>query len=581
MKHQANQLYGVGTWIAVLAVLLVQTRAQSQTPTIVRVGSLGGSYATAYAVNAQGVVAGDSMTLGNAEDHAYVFSEAMTMDLGTLGGSYSAAFAINASGQVAGYSAVANDAATYAFLFRDGRMESLGSLGGWFCSAVAINDAGWVAGDSVIANNYDTHAFLYDGHSMIDLGTLGGAYSSCYGLNGRGWVVGESTTTDNQETHAFLWRDGSMTDLGTLGGTYSSAVDINDDGWITGFANTAENRETHGFLYDGSNLHDLGTLGGGYTSPVAINRKGQVSGDSLTASRGWHGFIYADGALTDLETLGGSYSSVYDMNQSGQVVGESADATGAGHAFLWENGTMVDLNTLLPPGSGWELLAAYNISDGGHILGYGVINRSAEWFLLSLNRAPANNPPVADAGPDQQVECAGAGTTVRLDGAASQDPDGDALTYEWYCDGHLLGTEVAIPVVVGNGINTFTLKVTDPAGESSEDTVTVTVVDTTPPQIVCPTTSELPANDACQATIPDLISLATATDGCTPAESLVFSQSPVAGTLVGLGRLSGRTGRHGCCRQSQRMHDDALSERCHCSGHRQRNRRSAHFVACQ
>jgi hypothetical protein len=41
---------------------------------------------------------------------------------------------------------------------------------------------------------------------------------------------------------------------------------------------------------------------------------------------------------------------------------------------------------------------------------------------------PVNDPPVADAGPDQT---ASVGTTVRLDGTGSSDPDGDPLAFQW------------------------------------------------------------------------------------------------------------------------------------------------------
>lgn len=40
----------------------------------------------------------------------------------------------------------------------------------------------------------------------------------------------------------------------------------------------------------------------------------------------------------------------------------------------------------------------------------------------------ANSAPVADAGPDQNVDV---GTIVTLDGSASTDPNGDGLTYQW------------------------------------------------------------------------------------------------------------------------------------------------------
>jgi hypothetical protein len=93
----------------------------------------------------------------------------------------------------------------------------------------------------------------------------------------------------------------------------------------------------------------------------------------------------------------------------------------------------------------------------------------------------ANRPPIADAGgPYFVLE----GTSVQLDGASSNDPDGDALTYEWDLDNdgefdEAAGetTEVNFP---DNGEYTISLRVTDPYGAEGTDTSFVTVGNVAP-----------------------------------------------------------------------------------------------------
>jgi hypothetical protein len=102
---------------------------------------------------------------------------------------------------------------------------------------------------------------------------------------------------------------------------------------------------------------------------------------------------------------------------------------------------------------------------------------------IRLFSAPMPDLPVADAGPDQMVECgSSAGATVRLDGSGSFDPDGDALTFTWT---NSFGTAVGVQpaVFLSRGEHLVTLEVDDNNFGTDRDSVTISVIDTTPPTI--------------------------------------------------------------------------------------------------
>jgi hypothetical protein len=88
-----------------------------------------------------------------------------------------------------------------------------------------------------------------------------------------------------------------------------------------------------------------------------------------------------------------------------------------------------------------------------------------------------NLPPVADAGPDRQVNIPYGEQTVNvtLDGSASTDSDGTIAAYNW--TGTVDPADVVFPTVsLGSGTHVFTLVVTDDDGAASAaDTVTISV----------------------------------------------------------------------------------------------------------
>ena len=151
--------------------------------------------------------------------------------------------------------------------------------------------------------------------------------------------------------------------------------------------------------------------------------------------------------------------------------------------LTFSNGTPISVGTLPNDGTGLTVNVP-NITTTSLTLTVNSVSPSTQNVGLAEleawgSAASGNQPPVANAGPNQTVA---AGATVTLDGSASSDPNGHALTYQW--------TQTAGPAVTlsnptavkptftapsSAGTLTFQLVVNDGTFNSTPSTVNITV----------------------------------------------------------------------------------------------------------
>lgn len=133
-----------------------------------------------------------------------------------------------------------------------------------------------------------------------------------------------------------------------------------------------------------------------------------------------------------------------------------------------------------------------------------------------------NQPPIANAGPDQTLECAKpGGTSATLDGSASSDPDDNPLTYAW--TGVFGAASGVSPVVfLPTGDSVITLVVNDGQVTSQPDTMNIAVEDTTPPEISlsCSPAVLWPPNHEMAEIIPTI----TVSDACDASVNIELHQ---------------------------------------------------------
>jgi probable HAF family extracellular repeat protein len=290
-----------GTAVGAVGNQAAEVSASAPGATVVLSGiPLNSPSSFASGINNLGEIAGSFEDPGGAE-HAFVWSSATGLQLlGNLGGNLSTAFAINDDGQVVGQSATTNS--MQAFMWSSGAgMVAVGDSGTYL--ATGVNNSGEIACQEDPSPYTQIQAALC-GPSPGSVTALSifsaDPWSAVSALNNQGWFVGTAQTPSGID-EGFLRTPQGMT---IFGATFLP-VSLNDSGQVIGSYNgqPAVWTSAGGFLVLPNSFGDILT---------GINDNGQIVGDS-SASPEPGTFQLAFGILV-LALIPGRLAKNHDVN---------------------------------------------------------------------------------------------------------------------------------------------------------------------------------------------------------------------------------------------------------------------------
>ena len=138
-----------------------------------------------------------------------------------------------------------------------------------------------------------------------------------------------------------------------------------------------------------------------------------------------------------------------------------------------------------------DILDPHGVGDS--LVGYDAYSGFGRMRMVVPTLTPdPNQPPIAEAGPDQNIQDKGkpGEERVTLNGSASYDPDGAIISHEWLENDEQIATGETATLKLPVGSHVITLRVTDDQSASSEDQVTIEVT---------PKNGDLPDNSGSSA----------------------------------------------------------------------------------
>lgn len=285
---------------------------------------------------------------------AFIWKDGVLTNLGTLGGVYAGANAINNAGQVVGHVALpdawSGGEKLHAFLWENGTLTLLGDTA-YPSRAVDINENGQVLGHYYSGSVGTTAFVVWSG---------GSTQRYCY-------VWTQPCTTTEGDTLSGRMLPYAINDAGQFVGT---AEFMEPYTYTSSDGQTYELTQhfTYGVVFDGAQIRRIeppvtGVSGTG-SGATDIDNAGRVVGETWSSGAGWGAFSWESGIRTDLPM--GLVDRWVGTNDAGQIA-----ATGIHDDDPhWGGGLLVDADGAV---TRLDFMRISALNGRGHVAGHHVV----------------------------------------------------------------------------------------------------------------------------------------------------------------------------------------------------------------